>query len=92
MPVLDSNPHDLTKLTEATPYGCKDREHKRFYALHQREYSEDGYTYTMVNTIVDHRMSRECRYDRSLTDPRCRTCKHRGSGEDYDRKIREQGN
>ena len=92
MPVLDSNPHDLTKRTEATPYGCKDRTHKQFYALKQRHYSADGYTYSMVNTLIEHRMSKTCRYDRSLTDPRCRTCRHKGSGEDYSRKIREQGN
>ena len=32
--------------------------------------------------------SSECRYDKSLTDQRCLDCKHRGSGEAYDLKIR----
>ena len=92
MPVLDSNPHDLTKRTHADPYSCKDREHKRYYGLQVRDYYDNGYGYVMVNTLIEHRMSKTCRYDRSLTDPRYRTCRHKGSGEDYSRKIREQGN
>jgi hypothetical protein len=30
-----------------------------------------------------HRMSRECRYDRSLSDSACAGCCHAGSGERY---------
>ena len=92
MPVLDSNPHDLTKRTEATPYGCVTRVFRDSYPLKVRDYSIDGNSYAMVDKQVDHKMSRECRYDKSLTDPRCSTCRHRGSGEEYSRKIREQGN
>ena len=92
MPVLDSNPHEITKRTEASPYGCKDKTFRYFFPLQQRKYSEDGMSYSMVNTLVKHRMSTECRYSASLTDPRCATCRHRGSGERYDKKIREQGN
>lgn len=32
--------------------------------------------------------SDECRYDHSLTDPRCSECEHKGTGEAYDKMIR----
>lgn len=34
------------------------------------------------------RMSRECRFDMSLSDPSCTGCKRRGSGENYDATVR----
>lgn len=37
------------------------------------------------------RMSRDCRYDMSLTDYACHGCKHRGSGEAYAQSVREAG-
>lgn len=92
MPVLDNAPHEITKRTEAEPYGCKDKVFYSHYPVKVREYSDDGLSYELVNTLIEHRMSKECRYSASLTDPRCATCRHRGSGERYDKKIREQGN
>ena len=92
MPVLDSNPHEITKRTEATPYGCVTRVFRDSYPLKVRDYTIDGNSYEMFDKQVVHKMSRECRYDKSLTDPRCRTCLQRGLGEEYSRKIREQGN
>ena len=90
MPVLDSNPHDLTKRTHADPYTCKDREIKQFYPKKQLLLSDDGSKYEWVDTMIEHKMSTDCRVDSSLTDPRCRTCKWKGNGVEYSRKIREQ--
>jgi hypothetical protein len=40
---------------------------------------------------VEHVMSKECRYDMSLTDQRCATCLKKGSGEKYSDMIRSKG-
>lgn len=40
---------------------------------------------------LNHRMSDRCRYDKSLGDPNCTDCVHRGKGEAYDKMVREQG-
>jgi hypothetical protein len=45
----------------------------------------DGASYS---SSFPFRMSTTCRYDHSLTDPRCTNCVHRGDGEIYDEAIR----
>lgn len=37
------------------------------------------------------RMSRECRYDRSLDDRSCAGCCHAGSGENYVKTMKQSG-
>jgi hypothetical protein len=80
MPVIDHEVHASVRHTDEKRYGC-----------HNRPVYADGYIASpwAKAVYVPHVMSRECRYDRSLQDPWCADCKHRGSGEEYDRRIRE---
>lgn len=66
-------------------YGCKDRVLKPGYWTKEREYSSDG-GFTLVDRFIKHTMTTECRYDLSLSDPRCEGCRDRGSGEAHYRK------
>lgn len=94
MAVIDHAVHDKVKIAEDKPYGCHngDRDCKGYYAP-QRFSGSDGYKpmFRYEAVRVPHRMSKECRYDMSLTDPRCNGCKHRGSGEQYNEMVRSQG-
>lgn len=80
MPVEDHAVHEKVKIGKDHRYGC---------------FNFDGRKQTVVSLMSGnswpYRMSNECRYDMSLTDPNCTGCKHRGSGEDYDRMVREIG-
>ena len=79
MPVLDHEVHESVKIDSNARYGCFNR---KPYA---DSYIANG------RDIVPYRMSRECRFDMSLTDVMCEGCKHRGSGEAYNEMIRSQG-
>lgn len=80
MPVEDHEIHESVRHTDDKRYGC-----------HNRPAYADGYIASpwAKSVYVPNKMSRECRYDRSLSDAWCVDCKHRGSGEEYDRRIRE---
>ena len=81
MPVADTDSHPLTIRTASTPYGCLNGDRSADgYWTPSRIYAPDG-SFVMGSKFVRHVMSHECRYDKSLTDPRCADCKHRGSGE-----------
>ncbi len=82
MPVLDHEVHESVKHDDSKRYGCHNR--KPF------AYSYVASDWGNKKQIVNFVMSRECRFDMSLKDPWCEGCKHRGSGEAYDQKIREQ--
>ena len=77
MPVEDHAVHKMTQFDDTKRYGCHNR------GAYAGAYIANG------KDVVQHRMSRECRYDRSLKDPWCNDCKHRGSGEAYDAQVRE---
>ena len=82
MPVLDHEVHESVRHTDNKRYGCHNR----------KGYAATYIAHPWAATGGDEReyvMSRECRYDRSLLDPWCTDCNHRGSGEAYDKKIRE---
>ena len=81
MSVADTDSHPLTIRTANAPYGCSngDRSAARYWAP-VRIFNPDG-SFSVGSKPIEHVMSRECRYDKSLTDPRCADCKHRGSGE-----------
>lgn len=71
MPVADHPVHE---------HGVRDMEHR--YGCHNRPPFKE----ICVGTYDDawpFRMSRECRYDRSLDDNACAGCVHAGSGERY---------
>ncbi len=87
MPVEDHPVHAITKQGSDARYGCCNRE--PFASGH---YAKDGFDGPRQRwSWVPHKMSRDCRYDMSLRDPKCDGCKHRGSGEAYDKKVREEG-
>ena len=86
MAVEDHPVHPKVMLKPGTPYGCHDREMHEGYWTWQRKYVEGG-RYMMVEVFIKHTMSTECRYDKSLIDDRCKTCKHKGSGERYAEQV-----
>lgn len=78
MPVIDHATHERTVLVEGTPYGC----HNKSF----RDAFEHVNAHAQVS-LVPHRMSKTCRYDKSLGDARCAGCKHIGSGEQYAAEV-----
>ena len=78
MPVIDHEVHEKVKINSSTfRYGC----------FNKRQYPNYLFREFVGNRIevkyIEHRMSRECRYDKSLTDYACEGCEHRGTGEKY---------
>ena len=90
MPGLEHPVSAITKRTDADPYGCANAKRKDGYYATERVYHPGG-TYNLAMVWVPDVMSKECRYDHSLTDKRCNTCNKRGSGEQYDQMIRRNG-
>lgn len=82
MPVEDHEVHEKVKIADNKPYGC-----------HNRPAYAEGYIGSPWGTakFIAHAMSTECRYDMSLTDPRCANCKHRGIGEAYAKMVIANG-
>lgn len=91
MPVIDHAVHKKTQFDDTKRYGCHNRKDfvESYYAPNRRA-GANGYepTFYMERVRVPFTMSRECRFDLSLKDPWCEGCKHRGSGEAYDAKVR----
>ena len=71
MPVIEHQVHQ---------HGVRDAEHR--YGCHNRAPYRETCTSSHGDTWP-FRMSRECRYDRSLDDSACAGCRHAGSGERY---------
>ena len=90
MPGLDHAVSEMTKRSDDQPYGCANQPRKDGFYATDRVYHPGG-TYNLAPVLIEDRMSKECRYDHSLTDPRCVTCGKRGSGEVYSETIRRQG-
>lgn len=90
MPVIESEPSAITIRDRSAPYGCKDRVISEGYFAPQRYYLENG-SFVVGVKFIKHTMSTECNHDKSLTDPRCSECKHKGSGEKNAELIRSQG-
>ena len=92
MAVIDHPVHKMTQFDDTHRYGCHNRKDlmEAYYAPN-RAAGTDGYkpTWWLERIRIPFTMSRECRYDRSLKDAWCDGCKHRGSGEAYDAKVRE---
>lgn len=90
-PVEEHEVHEKVKHDADYKYGCHNRKpYVNDYYAPDRIYRPDG-TYYVVQTRIQHSMSRECRYDMSLSDSHCQDCKHRGSGEAYNEKVRAIG-
>ena len=91
MAVLEHDIHPRTQHGEEFRYGCHNRSWDALgYHTSVRYYRPDG-TFYFRKKFVEHRMSKECRFDLSLTDNGCRECKHRGSGEAYNEMVRRLG-
>jgi hypothetical protein len=90
MPGLDHAVSEMTKRASSDPYGCANKSRSRGYYATDRVYHPGG-TYNLAPVWVEDRASAECRYDQSLSDPRCGTCRKRGDGEKYDFEIRSKG-
>lgn len=90
MPVLDHPPHEKTIGGER--YGCHNRPpfSDGYFSRNGYEPSHDLSVFVRFD-FIPHTMSTECRYDRSLSDPKCAECKHAGSGEDYAERISANG-
>jgi hypothetical protein len=87
MPVINHPIHPATM--GGKRYGCNGRrEFKAGYWAPDRTYAPDG-SFIRTITFVESATIRDCRYDMSLTDPKCDGCPHRGSGELYADKIRK---
>lgn len=90
-PVEEHEVHEKVKHDADYKYGCHNRKpYANDYYAPDRIYRPDG-TFYIVQTRIQHAMSRECRYDMSLSDTHCEDCKHRGSGEAYNKKVRSFG-
>jgi len=61
------------------------------YYAPNRAAGTDGYKpiWFFERVRIPHVMSRECRYDMSLTDNACHECKHRGTGEAYAKHVKD---
>lgn len=75
MPVIEHPIHD---------HGVRDAEH-RYGCWNRAPFKEQVVVASgwYEATVFPFRMSRECRYDRSLSDSACAGCCHAGSGEQY---------
>lgn len=93
MPVIE---HKVTRGAVGAEfrYGCLNRpDPKHGYFIMERAYTGrngDG-GYALVQSFVPSTGTKECRHDKSLTDPACAGCARRGTGEAYDRFVRENG-
>lgn len=94
MAVLDHAVHEKTAIEASRPYGCHGKD--RLFTGYQAPNRFAGTTgnepiWWIGRKPVPHVMSRECRYDMSLTDLRCAGCKHQGSGERYAEMVKAAG-
>ena len=90
-PVEEHEVHEKVKHEADYKYGCHKRKpYTNEYYAPDRVYRPNG-TFYIVQKRIPFVMSRECRYDMSLTDTHCNECKHRGSGEAYANSVRQKG-
>ena len=80
MPVIEHQVHEHGVRDADYRYGCHTRA-----PFSERLEMQDGWNVegTRETVMMSFRMSRECRYDRSLSDSACAGCCHAGSGERY---------
>ena len=97
MPVLEHSVHERTSFGDEMRYGCNNaKPFKDGYfakAGHSNSVHEGNNVYSTRQrwVWVEHRMSRDCRYDLSLNDPACRDCQQRGKGVEYNELLRTRG-
>lgn len=80
MPVHDAEVHEKVKIKEDSQYSCGVNPVVEGYYTMDRVYFPNGkWVYRQV--FVPHTMSRDCRYDKRPTDPRCGGCKRQSDKE-----------
>lgn len=89
MPVENHPVHSATVQKAGALYGCHSLDRNRKPILVKAGYTKYG---EQLWCRIDDFGSKECRYDKSLTDNKCRDCQHRGSGEAYFRKVNDAAN
>lgn len=86
MPVLDHPVHARTIEKEGAVNGCWNKVRPTVgesgYWAPDRKYYPDG-RFEVVCKWVPFVMTEDCMYDKSMSDPKCLDCKHRGTGEKY---------
>ena len=82
MPVIEHPVHEHGVRDAEHRYGCWNRPPFREWCESSSPFDASHWP---------HRMSRECRYDRSLDDSACAGCCHAGSGERYVAEQAAQG-
>lgn len=93
MAVEDHPVHDKTKIGPDNRYGCYNRkDFTESYRAPHRRHGSNGYiaVFEIEAVKIPFRMSRECRYDMSLTDWQCEGCWRRGTGEAYAKSVMEK--
>ena len=88
MPGLDYDVHELTRAGER--YGCNGPS-KRKPGYWAPDICRKTSPPKVVWAWIEDTSSTECRFDLSLKDGRCDGCPRRGSGEEYDQRIRRMG-
>ena len=91
MPVEDHPVHESVRQGADARYGCWGITGEEIPAYWVPVRSTKDFLSPLKCVMLEHTMSTECRYDMSLSDPKCEGCKHRGSGEAYDKRVRENG-
>lgn len=63
------------------PYGCHNHKpYPKGYWGTKRVYYPNG-SWELFDEFIEHKMSRDCRYDLQTSDDRCKGCKHmKGDG------------
>jgi hypothetical protein len=91
MAVLAHDVHERTREAAGAVWGCHRRpEFAAGYWAPDRHYLPGG-RFKVVQTWIPNVMSTDCRFDLSLTDPKCSGCPRRGSGEAYNEMVRSRG-
>lgn len=98
MPVLEHETHAKVIQKEGFRYGCHDKPRQTDETVYL---APDGWAVDYIGSgdwlgemgfvEVKHVMSRDCRFDMSLTDPACEECRWQGMGEKYAEEIRKRG-
>ena len=88
MPVIEHPVHEHGVRDAEHRYGCWNRAPCKEAFVVQDGWRSEGYRRTVTLLF---RMSRECRYDRSLSDSACAGCRHAGSGERYVAEQQSRG-
>lgn len=94
MPVEDHAVSDIVRIKDSKPYGCHNgaRDFTGYHAPNRFAGTTGNEPIWWIGRMkVPHVMSRECRYDMSLTDARCGGCNHAGSGERYAAMVTAAG-